>query len=375
MGFQKLPLNDGQSAVYGAKRKGQIQEYTLSVGLGPLEGRLHFSSSHSAVEQSFLRPHIDFLSLRMDLLRLPLIVLEEVFKNMDFREQFLISLMSKRARYTLKLTSAKLDLSINFSDDLYIEAGTNDSPSELTDEVDHRIGGKVMRLSVFPERITLQETSPQTQLSFVGYLLDTFRKPSISVEFHHKALPTSALEFMRMMKQRKLFVNSLYYYIKSDSSEFIPKILDECTEVTDSIWIGGSFPDDFVYTPPRPFKAKEFHVDTSSNWFNLDSFMSCRRVFKLNKPSNQAPESWNTFFRNWLDSDAPLETLWCFEINVSDFPLMVDGLSNGIHKKGAIEWIEVKRRDGSESVIGRCRDDLYIMSKNEHKALFHCETI
>uniref|UniRef100_A0A1I7UTL9 F-box domain-containing protein n=1 Tax=Caenorhabditis tropicalis TaxID=1561998 RepID=A0A1I7UTL9_9PELO len=312
----------------------------------------------------------------MNLLRFPLVVLIEVFKNMDFREKFLFSLMSKRARNILELTSMSTHFSFDFTKDLLIHTGTYTSGSrpEMTVEAsDYLIGGKVIRLSLHSDGVILQDKTPQNQSLLTDYLLDIFRKQSISVAFFYPTQPASALEFMQMINERKLFVESFSYFIMSPSSEFIPRILDECTEVTNSIYINAIFPDDFVYTPPRPFKVREFRVGLTSGWFNLESFMSCRRIiFERGDYSYRAPQSWNTFLRNWIDSDARLEYMLCSHTVGSDFPQIVDGLRNEEIQEMSDDWIDVKRRDGSEFVIGRSstKDSFYIMTKEEHMECF-----
>uniref|UniRef100_A0A1I7UTQ7 FBA_2 domain-containing protein n=1 Tax=Caenorhabditis tropicalis TaxID=1561998 RepID=A0A1I7UTQ7_9PELO len=227
-----------------------------------------------------------------------------------------------------------------------------------------------MSLSLYPDGVSLQDQSLQKQLLLAQYVLDTFTKLSIHVILYDPILPSTALELMKLINQQEISIKSFYYDIEAESSEFIPRILDECIEVTESILILGSFPDDFVYTPPRPFKVKELRVSERTNWLNLESFMNCRRIsLQLGKNTNRTPQSWNTFFRNWLESDSRLEDFLCITVKESDFPLIVDGLTNeGIKERwqGTLEWVDVKRRDGSEFVIGRNLNDIHFMTKQAH---------
>uniref|UniRef100_A0A1I7UTK7 F-box domain-containing protein n=1 Tax=Caenorhabditis tropicalis TaxID=1561998 RepID=A0A1I7UTK7_9PELO len=304
----------------------------------------------------------------MDLLRLPFVVLIDVFKNMDFKEKFLISLMSKRARNTLKLTSVIPHFSILLHKRLNICSGTNSIRFfTVTDVPNCMIRGEVMTLSFSSVEIVLREESPEKQLLLTDYLLDTFKNPSISVAVFDRTPPATVLELMKIINQRKLCVKSFQYHMSS-ASEFFSRILDECTEVTDTIYIKTIFPEDFIYTPPRPFKVKLFQVGFTANWFNLEDFLNCSRIIlQLNRDVNRTAQSWNTLFRNWIDSNARLEYLSFFMFREFEFPLMVEGLSNeGIQQKGIDEWIEVKRRDGSEFVIGRAWNAMYIMNKQEH---------
>uniref|UniRef100_A0A1I7UTM0 F-box domain-containing protein n=1 Tax=Caenorhabditis tropicalis TaxID=1561998 RepID=A0A1I7UTM0_9PELO len=307
----------------------------------------------------------------MDLLRLPLLPLIEVFKNMDFRELFSISLLSKRAQNILKTMSNSFHFTFDFTNNLIIHTGTfsQGSRPKVTDEVlNYLIKEEVMQFSIYPNCVALREKSPQKQSLLAAHLLDTFPKSTVSVTFYFPTLPASALEFMKMVNQRQLCIKSFSYSIMSQSSEFIPRILDECTEVTDSISINTSFPDDFIYTPPRPFKAREFSVGISANWFNIESFLNCRRIIIKLRSSYRTPQEWNTFLKNWINSDVPLEYLWTLYISDTLFPKVIDGLRHqGIQKEGSDEWIEVTRRDGSDYVIGRNEeDDLYVMTKKEH---------
>uniref|UniRef100_A0A1I7UPP5 F-box domain-containing protein n=1 Tax=Caenorhabditis tropicalis TaxID=1561998 RepID=A0A1I7UPP5_9PELO len=80
----------------------------------------------------------------MNLLNLPLLVFEDVFETMQFRERFLISLMSKRAK-RMTQTSMPVHFVFNFTNDLLVHAGTNTQHcrSEVTEESsDHIIGGE-----------------------------------------------------------------------------------------------------------------------------------------------------------------------------------------------------------------------------------------
>uniref|UniRef100_A0A1I7UTK8 F-box domain-containing protein n=1 Tax=Caenorhabditis tropicalis TaxID=1561998 RepID=A0A1I7UTK8_9PELO len=306
----------------------------------------------------------------MDLLLLPFVVLIEVFKHVDFREKFLISLLSKRARSMLKLTSVKPHFSISHTNDLYIHAGKYIFGSRVivTEVSEYFIEGETMKMSLSSEGVTLREESPEKQLLLINYLLDTFKNPSISVQIFDSTLPATVLDFMKIINQKKLWIKSFTYINTTRSSEFLARILDECTKVTDLIWIYSFVPDADVYTPPSPFKAKELRVGFTANWLNLESFMSCPNIF-LEAGTNltRTPQSWNTFFRKWIDSDATLEHLSCDFIQISQFPMMVDGLSNaGIQQRGTNEWIEGKRRDGLEFVIGRTGKYLHVMTKQAH---------
>uniref|UniRef100_A0A1I7UTL4 F-box domain-containing protein n=1 Tax=Caenorhabditis tropicalis TaxID=1561998 RepID=A0A1I7UTL4_9PELO len=306
----------------------------------------------------------------MDLLRIPLLVLIDVFKNMDFREKFLISLMSKRARNTLKLTCVIPHFSIKFSNDMYIHSKPVSWVNRSTIAVeasDLLIGGEEMRLSLYPDGTSLQEQSIEKQLILADHVFDTFIKSSISIKFFDPTPSLSAWEFMKMLNDRQLIITLFSYYITSASSEYIPKILDECTEVTDSISMHAAFPEDFVYTPPYSFIATELHVSKRTNWLNLKSFMSCSRIF-LEGVSNWTPEFWNTFFKNWIESESRLQYLSCISKDTPKLQLIIDGLSNEmITRIGKNEWIEVKRRDGSEFFIGKASNHLYMMSKEEHR--------
>uniref|UniRef100_A0A1I7UTN5 FBA_2 domain-containing protein n=1 Tax=Caenorhabditis tropicalis TaxID=1561998 RepID=A0A1I7UTN5_9PELO len=260
--------------------------------------------------------------------------------------------MSKRAKNTLKLTSDSFFFSI--SNELLVygkAANTWDGQSKPTDEIlKYFFEGETIGFCLYPDRVILREQSLQKQLVVAQHLLDTFRKPTIYVAFYDPALPSTAWEFMKIINERKLSVKSFVYRITEDSSEFIPRIMDECTEITDCIWINAIFRDE------------------KTNWINLENFLNCRRIIlHLNKNSNLTPHSWNTFLRNWINSDAQLECLCCYNIKPTDFLLMVDGLSDeGINRRRAYEWVDVKRRDGTEFVIGRIFDYMYLETREEH---------
>uniref|UniRef100_A0A1I7UTI1 F-box domain-containing protein n=1 Tax=Caenorhabditis tropicalis TaxID=1561998 RepID=A0A1I7UTI1_9PELO len=190
----------------------------------------------------------------MDLLRLPLVVLIEVFKNMNFGEKFLISLLSKRARNTLKLTCVAPHLSFQLSKDFYIY--TSNCHTVVEDGEHFLIEGEILYMSIHRDIIILHEPWLYKQLLLAGYLLDLFTNSTISIKLFKPTPPASAWEFMKLINQRQPRIKSVVNWLSGDSSEFVPKILDECTEVIDFLAILGTYPDDFVYTPPRPFKAK-----------------------------------------------------------------------------------------------------------------------
>uniref|UniRef100_A0A1I7UTJ0 F-box domain-containing protein n=1 Tax=Caenorhabditis tropicalis TaxID=1561998 RepID=A0A1I7UTJ0_9PELO len=305
----------------------------------------------------------------MDLLRLPLLVLTDVFKYMDFRVKFLISLMSKRARKTLKLTSTPSHLLFDFSTIPYIEAGYQGMFAKVTDEEsNYLIEGELMRLRLFPKRVYLHDGTPKKQLLFASYLLDTFTKPTISIRFWDSTQPALALEFMKMINQRQVSIKAFSYHIIGTSSEVITEILDKCTEVTDSIFISAVFPNDFVYTPPRPFKAKELRVGKTTNWLNLEKFLNCCRItVELGGNSNRTAQIYNSFFTKWMDSDAPLQKLQLSNFEESEGRLIMDALSNQGTKRTINEhWFEIKRKNGSEFFIYEYHRDIKIFTKQAY---------
>uniref|UniRef100_A0A1I7UTL0 F-box domain-containing protein n=1 Tax=Caenorhabditis tropicalis TaxID=1561998 RepID=A0A1I7UTL0_9PELO len=268
----------------------------------------------------------------MDLLRLPLLVLIDVFKNMSFREKFLISFLSKRARNTLKLTCRIPRILFNLSDDLEVHAATSisDISGRVKIEGISRIGGEEMRWRINSDGLFLLEGSIQKWLLMAGYLLDTFKKSTILLSFYDTPA-ASALDFIKMINQRQLCITLVEYHLfVTQSSEFFPRILDECTEVTDSIWINAIFPDEFEYTPSRPFKAKEFCVCHSNNWFDLEKFMSCHHiVLQLNENPTRTVETYTSFFTNWMDSeDAPLQKLTLYHVEDHEFQFIMDAVNN-----------------------------------------------
>uniref|UniRef100_A0A1I7UTL5 F-box domain-containing protein n=1 Tax=Caenorhabditis tropicalis TaxID=1561998 RepID=A0A1I7UTL5_9PELO len=306
------------------------------------------------------------LIVKMDLLRLPLVVLIEVFKNMDFREKFLISLLSKRARSTLTLTCVIPHFTFFFKTDLYI--GTNaQSCTEITEWTGH-IGGEEMRLSILSEKVISREQSFRKRLLLVAYLLDTFKKASVSVLFYDVILPSSAYEFIKMINQRQLCINSVIYIICGHSSEFIPRILDECTEVAECIIVRADFTDDFEYTPPRPFKAKVFHVGLSNNWFNLEKFMTCRYIaVELDEDSKRNGQDFNLFFTKWMNSDVPLQNVKFSTTKEPEYQMIMNALDNQGTKRELEEgWIELKRGDGSEFFIEETPDAIEIFTKQAY---------
>uniref|UniRef100_A0A1I7UTP4 FBA_2 domain-containing protein n=1 Tax=Caenorhabditis tropicalis TaxID=1561998 RepID=A0A1I7UTP4_9PELO len=141
--------------------------------------------------------------------------------------------------------------------------------------------------------------------------------------------PLSALKLLEIINEKKLSIEKFYHHIISDSSELIPKILDECVDVTESVQIGGNYPDRFVYTPPRPFKTERLHVSGSTNWLNLESFMSCRDLYvQFGEVSNQTEQSFNSFFTKWMNSKVPLQTLSLNGMKPSELRFIINILNN-----------------------------------------------
>uniref|UniRef100_A0A1I7UTK6 F-box domain-containing protein n=1 Tax=Caenorhabditis tropicalis TaxID=1561998 RepID=A0A1I7UTK6_9PELO len=291
----------------------------------------------------------------MDLLRLPLIVLKDVFKNMEFREQFLISSMSKRARSILKLTSVKFDFLFIFEYDFFIN--WSQWPSYLSKTAliapELCIGGEKMRMSVNSDGIILSGKLARKHLPLIAHLLDTLGKPTFSVQFHDPTEPASVLKFMKAINKRKESIESFKYYSPETSSELVPRILDECTEVTDCIYINILLPKDFVYTPPRPFKAKELHVRGGINWIHPESFVNCANIIVLaSHDPKQTAQCWSSFLNKWMGSDTRLQKLWFNFFQRSDMKSITEALNNlGTLRKLDRYWIEVKRMDGMEFFI------------------------
>uniref|UniRef100_A0A1I7UTR4 F-box domain-containing protein n=1 Tax=Caenorhabditis tropicalis TaxID=1561998 RepID=A0A1I7UTR4_9PELO len=311
--------------------------------------------------------HIDRLKLEINLLRLPLVVINEVFQNMDFQKKFLISLLSKRARKTLKLTSVPAEFSFHLSNSLHIRTGSSFLRSGGTSEESYCIEGEEMKLKFHLNGVIPRSESPHKHLLFCNHMLDTFK--SITVSFLDKTLPSTAWEFMKMAK--KVSIKSFNYCATGDSSEFIPRILDECTEVTDSITICVRFPDDFFYIPPRPFKATEFYITRNTNWFNLESFLSCRNVIiELIAKSNRTRQTYESFFNKWMDSDVRLERLTFSSTQPSENHMIMQAL----HNQGNLwiiddEWIEMNRSNGSDFFINHSLDYIHIYTKERYKRL------
>uniref|UniRef100_A0A1I7UTP8 F-box domain-containing protein n=1 Tax=Caenorhabditis tropicalis TaxID=1561998 RepID=A0A1I7UTP8_9PELO len=287
----------------------------------------------------------------MDLLRLPLLVLIEVFKNMDFYEKFWISLLSKRAKKTMKLTCVIPYFSFGLTESFDIH-WEQDSWNNYT-ERDYCIGGIQMTLNFRSFSLTLLNGTYRQQLVLAGHLLDSFKVSEISVAFTDPTLSASVLEFMKMINQRQVSIQKFSYQVNGDSSEFIPRILDECTEVTDFISISAFFPDDFVYIPSRKFKATSFYVGSRTNWFDLGSFMNCRRItMKLSIESNRTVQCWSSIFTKWMDSDVGLQRLTLTHIEESGKQLIMEALSHQGTSRFIEEYMtEMKRRDGSEFFI------------------------
>uniref|UniRef100_A0A1I7UTA5 F-box domain-containing protein n=1 Tax=Caenorhabditis tropicalis TaxID=1561998 RepID=A0A1I7UTA5_9PELO len=301
----------------------------------------------------------------MDLLRIPFIVLIDVFKYMNFREKFFISLLSKRARNTLKLTAEIPEFSFKLSNDLYIHYHLTYAINAylpyffMGETVENCcIGGEEMRLNFNKNGVILQDEPFRKQMILANHLLDSFRKPTFSVDFLTQAEPAFVLEFMKMINKRKLSIKSFGYFVVGDSSEFIPRILDECTEVTDYITVYPRFSNDFVYTSDLPFKANRLCVYGNCNWLNLESFMSCRCIILQADPySPRARQSYTSFFTKWMDSDVRLEQIRLVRIGESENQLITDALNNeGTLRKIDKCWTELKRSNGSEFFIHRLHD-------------------
>uniref|UniRef100_A0A1I7UTI9 F-box domain-containing protein n=1 Tax=Caenorhabditis tropicalis TaxID=1561998 RepID=A0A1I7UTI9_9PELO len=307
--------------------------------------------------------------LKMDLLRLPFVVLRDVFKNMDFREKFLISLMSKRARNTVSSTCVIPHLEFLLTTNLHILAKTH--PSGIITRVNTEtcyIEGEEMRFSFQSGNVILREQLTRKRLLLSAYLLVTFKKTTVSLEFLYQTPPAAALKFMKMINQRQRHITSVVYHIYEISSEFIPRILNECTEVTDCIVVSSTFPDDFEYTPPRPFKAKEFKVGLRNNWFNLEKFMNCRRIsIQLGDNSNRTARIYNSFFSKWMDSDAPLQYLMFYSIEGPEYRTIMKALDNqGTKRELEQGWMVLKRRNGSEFFIKKYSRSVYIYTKQAY---------
>uniref|UniRef100_A0A1I7UTA6 FBA_2 domain-containing protein n=1 Tax=Caenorhabditis tropicalis TaxID=1561998 RepID=A0A1I7UTA6_9PELO len=264
---------------------------------------------------------------------------------MEFHEKFLISLLSKRARNTLKLTSVPSEFQFHLGRDLQI------TPIQSIYERDrfeggYCIGGEEMWL-IFKPKEVISLDGIEKHLLLTAHVLDTFSISSITMTFLHEALPSSAWQLMKIINQRQANVRFLLCLMKTDSSEFLPRFLDECTEVTGCIRIPVCFPDVFVFTPSRPFKTREFRVKGKCDWLNIDSLINCRIIqLEFRKTSNRTAKCWKRFFDNWKNG----LSLSCY--GESEYEVMIGGLIDG-GTETEIECLlsEVKRRDGSEFMV------------------------
>uniref|UniRef100_A0A1I7UTA4 F-box domain-containing protein n=1 Tax=Caenorhabditis tropicalis TaxID=1561998 RepID=A0A1I7UTA4_9PELO len=297
----------------------------------------------------------------MDLLRLPLVVLSQVFKNMSFKEKFFISLLSKRARNTLKLTAEIPDFSFLLSNDFYIHYhltfAINEYPSYvfMGETVKNCcIGGEEMRLTFNENGVILRDQPFRKQMILANHVLDSFRKPTFYVKCYNQTEPAFVWEFMKMINQRQLSIKSFDYDVAGNSSEFIPRILDECTEVTDHVFINVCFPDDFLYTPARPFKATKLSVCGKSNWLNLESFVNCRCItIQLDVHSYQTAQTYQSFSKNgWIrrfdykrGTEREIKKYWTeFKMrNESEFFIYACNNCIGVHTKQA--YLEFSKKD------------------------------
>uniref|UniRef100_A0A1I7UTR7 F-box domain-containing protein n=1 Tax=Caenorhabditis tropicalis TaxID=1561998 RepID=A0A1I7UTR7_9PELO len=254
----------------------------------------------------------------MDLLRLPYVPLIEIFKTMDFREKFLISSLSKRAKNIINLTSMKNHFSFEFSNSLDIYLGQYHWYSKVpllnqpwgneiktTAESDYLIGGEIMRLSFSPFGIFLRRQTIRNQLLLAGHVLDEFPKSTLSISFSDRILPTSVLEFINMIHQRKLSMKTFTYNIPKDASVFVPEILDKCAKVADFVSI------------------------------------YCEKLHRT-----------------------ALQKLWLFYIEDSKRQLIIDALNN---RRALYEiernWVKVKRRDDLEFLIYKNGNFLQIQTE------------
>uniref|UniRef100_A0A1I7UTA0 FBA_2 domain-containing protein n=2 Tax=Caenorhabditis tropicalis TaxID=1561998 RepID=A0A1I7UTA0_9PELO len=231
--------------------------------------------------------------------------------------------------------------------------------SNVTTERNCCIGGELIELSFLSDRVVFQDKSVQKQLLLANHAFDVFPKSTISVEFSPTAEPATALNVMKIINQRRMCIKELKY--SNERSELASEILDESTEVTDTIKMFTIFPDDFIYMPPRPFKAIKFSGNRIDHWFNI--VFDFRRVsFKFNKNVDRTAQFWNTFFNSWRN-----RRLQCFSVHnigYSEYELMVERLSDGFVQnilflivtytfRGAKKritgaWFEVKTGDGAE---------------------------
>uniref|UniRef100_A0A1I7UTI4 FBA_2 domain-containing protein n=2 Tax=Caenorhabditis tropicalis TaxID=1561998 RepID=A0A1I7UTI4_9PELO len=275
----------------------------------------------------------------------------------------LISSLSKRTRNTVKLTSAPSKISIIFSNDLFIRIGTYSNRHYwLVDSVKiYCIEGNRIKLHFLKDAVRLEYESRQEQLVLANHMLDTFKCSVVTLSFYNGMMTEEAWEFMKMIKQRRLSICSLGYHIDSESTEFIPRVLDECTEVTDTIYIKTIFPEDFFYTPPRPFKAKELRLWRTTNWFKLENSLSCHEVsIELGRSSNRTAQDYNSFLTIWMDSDAPLQKLTYHSIQEPEYRTIMNALGNqGTKRVIDVYWTEVTRRDKSEFFINACFCNAY----------------
>uniref|UniRef100_A0A1I7UTA3 F-box domain-containing protein n=1 Tax=Caenorhabditis tropicalis TaxID=1561998 RepID=A0A1I7UTA3_9PELO len=291
----------------------------------------------------------------MNLLRLPLVVLTQIFKMWNFRTKFFVSLLSKRARTTLKLACGIPHFSVLSEHNLHIRWGyySRDYYENATATGSYCIGGNKMEIGHYAHGLIISNRSMWNQLLLVGHVLDTFPKATFTLAFYDPPRPELTLKLMKTLNQRKLQIKTLYYMITLNPSKFVPKILDECTKVTDYIRMRSLFPDDFVYNPIRPFKAATMEIYRINPWFELESFLYCGYVdVQLSDHSERTAWDWSSFFTNWMDYDTPLQRFELHDMKKSETQLVLDELrKQGISRIISDSLFEIKKENGSEFFI------------------------
>ncbi|CAL2051060.1 unnamed protein product [Caenorhabditis brenneri] len=294
--------------------------------------------------------------------RLPLVAIREVMKSMDFREIFLLPLISKRSR---DFVSGSISRNFCFSTSFTVSANRMCVKLMKSKHYDERIYGGTYRLK--NELLTMRYSDDCLLYEWTGkdscaqnetsirmilcHLVIAFKDTKMSIDFEglRDKFAMELIRFCRHTASPRRVTYRLFY----TSSEAIQDLLNGAEENSDLI-LKSIVPENFNYTPPSGgYKFNTLHVD-NAHWMKIEDFVQCRKVkCYYNAPFLSSQELKN-LFKKVANMEYRIERLYlCSKFyKDSDLSEITEGL-NGSQIKQCSDKQEVKfcRIDGAKMII------------------------
>lgn len=288
------------------------------------------------------------------LLRLPSLAAYEVFKSMDCRSLFTVSLLSQNIQRIVKRCIPKNSIKIQLIQGVNLTVQTGNLILNV-----HQKLSKSRRTRYSVKNIYFLHGSvswyTRDTAGVVEFLTATFNLPTVSLNFLLETNEERALKLLRITKEHKLPISLVSYKQKKTSSKVFKEILNECKTLSD-VMISTSLRPDFEFRPasPKEFCINSFHLAGSTDWLHLDDFMGCQ---KLKIHGCGFPRDVSSSLRKMVTSVTTLKYVEIQFQNDLDLQATVD-----IIMKGDVRWkVRNQREDGKMVSLKKNSTSLFMV--------------